>query len=200
MLFTEKTPYFPSNPYSASKASSDHLIRAWYRTYGLPTLVTNCSNNYGPYNFPEKLIPLTILKAITGKSLPVYGKGEQIRDWIYVEDHAKALYLVISKADSGKTYNIGCHNERKNIDVIKIICNLLEELCPVKPKGINYYRDLITYVTDRRGHDIHYAIDASKIEKELGWKPEETFESGIRKTVEWYLNNESWWRNVKDYL
>ncbi|WGL98506.1 dTDP-glucose 4,6-dehydratase [Arsenophonus sp. aPb] len=197
-LFTETTSYAPSSPYSASKASSDHLVRAWQRTYGLPTLVTNCSNNYGPYHFPEKLIPLMILNAIAGKSLPVYGQGEQIRDWLYVEDHARALYLVISQADAGKTYNIGGHNERKNIDVVKTICDLLEELRPVKPNGVIHYRDLITYVTDRPGHDIRYAIDASKIEQELGWKPQETFESGMRKTVEWYLSNETWWRHVQD--
>ncbi|MGP1957919.1 MAG: dTDP-glucose 4,6-dehydratase [Arsenophonus sp.] len=195
-LFTEKTAYAPSSPYSASKASSDHLVRAWQRTYGLPILVTICSNNYGPYHFPEKLIPLMILNAITGKSLSIYGRGEHIRDWLYVEDHARALHLVISKADPGKTYNIGGYSERKNIDVVKIICNLLEELSPLKPKGINHYYDLITYVSDRSGHDMRYAIDSSKIEKELGWKPQETFESGIRKTVEWYLNNESWWRNI----
>lgn len=197
-LFTETTPYAPSSPYSASKASSDHLVRAWQRTYGLPTLVTNCSNNYGPYHFPEKLIPLIILNAIAGKSLPVYGQGEQIRDWLYVEDHARALYLVISQANAGKTYNIGGHNERKNIDVVKTICHLLEELRPVKPNGVIHYRDLITYVTDRPGHDMRYAIDASKIEQELGWKPQETFESGMRKTVEWYLSNETWWRHVQD--
>lgn len=197
-LFTETTPYAPSSPYSASKASSDHLVRAWQRTYGLPTLVTNCSNNYGPYHFPEKLIPLMILNAIAGKSLPVYGQGEQIRDWLYVEDHARALHLVISQADAGKTYNIGGHNERKNIDVVKTICCLLEELRPVKPEGVAHYCDLITYVSDRPGHDVRYAIDASKIEQELGWKPQETFESGIRKTVEWYLNNETWWHHVQD--
>ncbi|UBX29307.1 dTDP-glucose 4,6-dehydratase [Arsenophonus apicola] len=197
-LFTETTPYAPSSPYSASKASSDHLVRAWQRTYGLPTLVTNCSNNYGPYHFPEKLIPLMILNAIAGKSLPVYGQGEQIRDWLYVEDHARALHLVISQADAGKTYNIGGYNERKNIDVVNTICDLLEELRPIKPNGVTHYRDLITYVTDRPGHDMRYAIDASKIEQELGWKPQETFESGMHKTVEWYLSNEIWWRHVQD--
>ncbi|HGJ5892568.1 MAG TPA: dTDP-glucose 4,6-dehydratase [Arsenophonus apicola] len=197
-LFTETTPYAPSSPYSASKASSDHLVRAWQRTYGLPTLVTNCSNNYGPYHFPEKLIPLMILNAIAGKSLPVYGQGEQIRDWLYVEDHARALHLVISQADAGKTYNIGGYNERKNIDVVNTICDLLEELRPIKPNGVTHYRDLITYVTDRPGHDMRYAIDASKIEQELGWKPQETFESGMHKTVEWYLSNETWWRHVQD--
>ncbi|PHM74836.1 dTDP-glucose 4,6-dehydratase [Xenorhabdus kozodoii] len=197
-LFTETTPYAPSSPYSASKASSDHLVRAWRRTYGLPTVITNCSNNYGPYHFPEKLIPLMILNALVGKPLPVYGKGEQIRDWLYVEDHARALYLVVTKAESGKTYNIGGHNERRNIEVVETICELLEELCPEKPAGVAHYRDLITYVTDRPGHDMRYAIDAAKIERELGWAPQETFESGIRKTVQWYLENENWWRRVQD--
>ncbi|WP_241626911.1 dTDP-glucose 4,6-dehydratase [Rosenbergiella epipactidis] len=197
-LFTETTPYAPSSPYSASKASSDHLVRAWQRTYGLPTLVTNCSNNYGPYHFPEKLIPLIILNALSGKPLPVYGYGLQIRDWLYVEDHARALYKVVTEGVVGETYNIGGHNERKNIDVVKTICQLLEELVPNKPNGINHYADLITYVKDRPGHDVRYAIDASKIAKELDWTPNETFESGIRKTVEWYLNNETWWQRVLD--
>lgn len=197
-LFTETTPYAPSSPYSASKASSDHLVRAWLRTYGLPTIVTNCSNNYGPYHFPEKLIPLIILNALDGKPLPVYGDGGQIRDWLYVEDHARALYKVVTEGSVGETYNIGGHNERKNIDVVKTICHLLEELVPVKPAGVAQYTDLITYVTDRPGHDMRYAIDADKIYKELGWKPQETFESGIRKTVEWYLANEVWWSRVKD--
>lgn len=197
-LFTETTPYAPSSPYSASKASSDHLVRAWMRTYGLPTIVTNCSNNYGPYHFPEKLIPLIILNALDGKQLPVYGDGGQIRDWLYVEDHARALYKVVTEGVKGETYNIGGHNERKNIDVVKTICQLLEELVPNKPEGVRYYSDLITYVTDRPGHDMRYAIDAQKIFQELGWKPQETFESGIRKTVEWYLANESWWHRVKD--
>lgn len=197
-LFTETTPYAPSSPYSASKASSDHLVRAWLRTYGLPAIITNCSNNYGPYHFPEKLIPLTILNAISGKPLPVYGDGGQVRDWLYVEDHAKALYLVVTQGKIGETYNIGGHNERKNIDVVKTICELLEELAPNKPEGIRRYQDLITFVTDRPGHDMRYAIDAGKIEKELGWRPQETFESGIRKTVLWYLSNESWWRSVLD--
>lgn len=197
-LFTETTPYAPSSPYSASKASSDHLVRAWLRTYGLPTIVTNCSNNYGPYHFPEKLIPLIILNALAGKPLPVYGKGDQIRDWLYVEDHARALYKVVTEGEIGETYNIGGHNERKNIDVVTTICGLLEELVPNKPQGIAKYVDLITYVKDRPGHDLRYAIDASKIERELGWTPEETFESGIRKTVEWYLNNETWWQRVLD--
>lgn len=197
-FFTETTPYAPSSPYSASKASSDHLVRAWQRTYGLPTMITNCSNNYGPYHFPEKLIPLIILNAISGKPLPVYGKGEQIRDWLFVEDHARALYLVATQAQPGSTYNIGGHNERRNIEVVETICELLEELYPQKPQGVAHYRDLITYVKDRPGHDMRYAIDAAKIERELGWTPQETFESGIRKTVQWYLNNETWWRRVQD--
>lgn len=197
-FFTETTPYAPSSPYSASKASSDHLVRAWLRTYGLPTLITNCSNNYGPYHFPEKLIPLIILNAISGKPLPVYGKGEQIRDWLYVEDHARALYLVATTAQPGKTYNIGGHNERRNIDVVTTICELLEELHPNKPAGVAKYVDLITHVKDRPGHDLRYAIDAAKIAAELGWKPQETFESGIRKTVLWYLNNQTWWQRVLD--
>ncbi|TCL07352.1 dTDP-glucose 4,6-dehydratase [Sodalis ligni] len=197
-LFTETTPYAPSSPYSASKASSDHLVRAWHRTYGLPTLVTNCSNNYGPYHFPEKLIPLTILNAIAGKPLPVYGNGAQIRDWLYVEDHARALYQVVTTGVVGETYNIGGHNERKNIDVVRTICSLLDELVPSKPAGISHYTDLITYVTDRPGHDLRYAIDGAKIKRELGWQPFETFESGLRKTVEWYLNNRTWWQRVQD--
>jgi len=197
-FFTETTPYAPSSPYSASKASSDHLVRAWQRTYGLPTLVTNCSNNYGPYHFPEKLIPLMILNAIAGRPLPVYGDGQQIRDWLYVEDHARALYLVATEGTPGETWNIGGHNERKNLDVVTTICDLLEELVPVKPQGVQQYRDLITRVPDRPGHDLRYAIDASKIERELGWAPQETFESGIRKTVEWYLANEGWWKQVLD--
>lgn len=174
------------------------MVRAWLRTYGLPTIVTNCSNNYGPYHFPEKLIPLIILNALAGKPLPVYGKGDQIRDWLYVEDHARALYKVVTQGEIGETYNIGGHNERKNIDVVTTICGLLEELVPNKPQGVNKYVDLVTHVKDRPGHDLRYAIDASKIERELGWTPEETFESGIRKTVEWYLNNETWWHRVLD--
>ncbi|MDF1629703.1 MAG: dTDP-glucose 4,6-dehydratase [Alcanivoracaceae bacterium] len=197
-LFTEQTPYAPSSPYSASKASSDHLVRAWLRTYGLPTLITNCSNNYGPYHFPEKLIPLMILNALEGKPLPVYGKGNQIRDWLYVEDHARALYKVVSEGKIGETYNIGGHNEKQNIEVVHILCELLEELCPQKPEGVQHYKDLISYVKDRPGHDLRYAIDASKIEQQLGWVPEETFESGIRKTVNWYLNNQQWCKNVQD--
>ena len=197
-LFTETTSYEPSSPYSASKASSDHLVRAWLRTYGLPTIVTNCSNNYGPYHFPEKLIPLMILNAIDGKPLPVYGDGMQIRDWLYVEDHARALYKVVTEGEIGETYNIGGHNEKANIEVVKTICSLLEEFVPKKPEGVLQYQDLITYVTDRPGHDVRYAIDASKIERELGWTPEESFETGIRKTVEWYLNNKQWWSRVLD--
>ncbi|ENN6197681.1 dTDP-glucose 4,6-dehydratase [Vibrio vulnificus] len=197
-LFTETTSYAPSSPYSASKASSDHLVRAWLRTYGLPTIVTNCSNNYGPYHFPEKLIPLMILNALEGKALPVYGDGMQIRDWLFVEDHARALYKVVTEGVVGETYNIGGHNEKANIEVVKTICSLLEELVPNKPQGVAQYLELITYVKDRPGHDVRYAIDASKIERELGWKPQETFESGIRKTVEWYLNNKEWWSRVLD--
>ncbi|AOS97194.1 dTDP-glucose 4,6-dehydratase 2 [Microbulbifer aggregans] len=202
-LFTETTPYEPSSPYSASKASSDHLVRAWLRTFGLPTIVTNCSNNYGPYHFPEKLIPLMILNALAGKALPVYGDGSQIRDWLYVEDHARALVKVVTEGQVGATYNIGGHNERKNIDVVKTICSILEELAPENPNSKKTgneggFESLITYVADRPGHDVRYAIDASKIERELGWVPAETFESGIRKTVQWYLNNESWWQRVLD--
>jgi dTDP-glucose 4,6-dehydratase len=192
-MFTEKTSYAPSSPYSASKASSDHLVRAWTRTYGLPTIVTNCSNNYGPYHFPEKLIPLVILNALEGKPLPIYGKGDQIRDWLYVEDHARALYTVVTTGAVGETYNIGGYNEKKNIEVVHTICDLLDEIVP---REISY-REQITYVTDRPGHDRRYAIDAQKISAELGWKPQETFESGIRKTVEWYLNNQEWVSNVK---
>ncbi|EOT1170101.1 dTDP-glucose 4,6-dehydratase [Cronobacter dublinensis] len=192
-LFTEKTAYAPSSPYSASKASSDHLVRAWLRTYGLPTLVTNCSNNYGPYHFPEKLIPLVILNALEGKPLPVYGKGDQIRDWLYVEDHARALYTVVTQGQVGETYNIGGHNEKKNLDVVLTICDLLDE---IKPKATSY-REQITYVADRPGHDRRYAIDADKISRELAWQPQETFESGIRKTVQWYLDNTQWVENVK---
>ena len=197
-LFTEATAYAPSSPYSASKASSDHLVRAWGRTYGLPIIITNCSNNYGPYHFPEKLIPHIILNALQGKPLPVYGDGSQIRDWLYVQDHARALVKVVTEGNVGETYNIGGHNEKKNIQVIEVICELLEELAPQKPPGVGLYRDLIEFVTDRPGHDTRYAIDASKMQSELGWTPEESFETGIRKTVEWYLNNESWWRRVLD--
>jgi len=197
VLFTETTAYAPSSPYSASKAASDHLVRAWGKTYGLPALLTNCSNNYGPYHFPEKLIPHIILNALAGKSLPVYGDGMQIRDWLYVDDHARALTTVIESGQIGETYNIGGHNEKANIDVVKYLCCLLEELAPdKKPEGVERYEDLITFVTDRPGHDQRYAIDATKIEKELGWTPDETFETGMRKTVLWYLENQSWWSNV----
>ncbi|MDK9429133.1 dTDP-glucose 4,6-dehydratase [Gallibacterium anatis] len=197
-LFTETTPYAPSSPYSASKASSDHLVRAWHRTFGLPTIVTNCSNNYGPYHFPEKLIPLMILNALSGKPLPVYGNGMQIRDWLFVEDHARALYKVVTEGEVGETYNIGGHNEKANIEVVRAICQLLEELAPNKPANVKHYVDLITFVTDRPGHDLRYAIDATKIGQELGWHPQETFESGLRKTVEWYLKNKTWWSRVLD--
>ncbi|WP_254795385.1 dTDP-glucose 4,6-dehydratase [Arsukibacterium indicum] len=197
-LFTETTPYAPSSPYSASKASSDHLVRAWHRTYGLPVIITNCSNNYGPYHFPEKLIPLIILNALAGKPLPVYGKGNQIRDWLFVEDHARALYKVVTEGKVGETYNIGGHNEKQNIEVVQTLCALLEELAPDKPAGVARYQDLITYVADRPGHDLRYAIDAGKIEQELGWKPQESFESGLRKTVQWFLANKSWWQAVLD--
>ncbi len=196
-LFLETTPYAPSSPYSASKAASDHLVRAWQRTYGLPTLVTNCSNNYGPYHFPEKLIPHMILNALHGKPLPVYGDGSQIRDWLYVEDHARALIAVVTRGQVGETYNIGGHNEQKNLQVVQEICALLETLAPErKPAGLAHYRDLITFVTDRPGHDARYAIDAGKIERELGWRPQETFDTGLRKTVQWYLDHEDWWQRV----
>jgi dTDP-glucose 4,6-dehydratase len=195
-LFTEETPYSPSSPYSASKAASDHLARAWGRTYGLPVMITNCSNNYGPYHFPEKLIPHIILNAIHGTPLPIYGDGSQIRDWLYVEDHAKALIKVVNEGKVGETYNIGGHNEKTNLEVVETICDLLEELAPEKPVGVKSYRDLITFVKDRPGHDARYAIDASKIERELGWVPEETFETGLRKTVQWYLDNRQWWKRV----
>lgn len=194
-LFTETTPYQPSSPYSASKASSDHLVRAWQRTYGLPTLITNCSNNYGPCHFPEKLIPLIILNALEGKALPIYGKGNQIRDWLYVEDHARALYQVVTEGEVGETYNIGGHNEKQNIEVVHTVCALLDELCPQSPH--RPHAQLITHVQDRPGHDVRYAIDASKIQRELGWTPVETFESGIRKTVQWYLDNPEWVNRVK---
>ncbi|MZR64152.1 dTDP-glucose 4,6-dehydratase [Alcanivorax sp. DP30] len=197
-LFTESTPYAPSSPYSASKASSDHLVRAWRRTYGLPTLITNCSNNYGPYHFPEKLIPLMILNALEGKPLPVYGKGTQVRDWLYVEDHARALYKVVTEGRVGETYNIGGHNEKQNIEVVHALCALLEELVPEKPENVKNYHDLITHVQDRPGHDLRYAIDANKMACELNWKPAETFETGIRKTVEWYLSNSEWCQHVQD--
>ncbi|WP_223533134.1 dTDP-glucose 4,6-dehydratase [Pseudomonas sp. BF-R-30] len=197
-LFTETTPYAPSSPYSASKASSDHLVRAWQRTYGLPVLVTNCSNNYGPYHFPEKLVPHVILNALAGKPLPVYGDGSQIRDWLYVEDHARALVEVVSKGIVGETYNIGGHNEKRNLEVVEAICELLDELVPLEAdrEQTRSYKELITFVKDRPGHDRRYAIDASKIERELGWVPQETFETGLRKTVQWYLDNRQWWQRV----
>lgn len=194
-LFTETTSYAPSSPYSASKASSDHLVRAWHRTYGLPVIVTNCSNNYGPYHFPEKLIPLVILNALDAKPLPVYGNGQQIRDWLFVEDHARALYKVVTEGVVGETYNIGGHNEKQNIEVVKTICNILDELKP-QANG-QTYESLITFVKDRPGHDLRYAIDATKIQNELGWTPTETFETGIRKTVEWYLNNQEWVAHIQ---
>ncbi len=197
-FFTESTPYAPSSPYSASKASSDHLVRAWGRSYGLPILLTNCSNNYGPYQFPEKLIPLMIINALAGKSLPIYGDGLQIRDWLYVDDHARALYQVLIKGKSGSSYNIGGHNEKRNIEVVHALCALLEELAPSKPKGLARYQDLIISVKDRPGHDQRYAIDATKIKQDLGWVPQENFESGLRKTVQWYLANHDWWQRVQD--
>jgi dTDP-glucose 4,6-dehydratase len=195
-LFTEETPYSPSSPYSASKAASDHLVRAWGRTYGLPVIITNCSNNYGPCHFPEKLVPHIILNAIHGKPLPIYGDGLQVRDWLYVQDHAKALIKVVSEGEIGETYNIGGHNEKTNLEVVEAICELLEELAPKKPSGVQSYKDLIAFVKDRPGHDARYAIDASKMECELGWVPEETFETGLRKTVQWYLDNRHWWERV----
>jgi len=191
-FFTEETPYEPNSPYSASKASSDHLVRAWHHTYGMPVVTTNCSNNYGPYHFPEKLIPLVILNAVNGKPLPIYGKGDNIRDWLYVEDHARALYLVMNEGSLGETYNIGGWNEKTNLEVVHAICTILDELCPQSAP----YSSLITFVKDRLGHDQRYAIDAGKIERELGWKPQETFETGLRKTVEWYLSNQDWVANV----
>jgi len=193
-LFTEETPYAPSSPYSASKASADHLVRAWYRTYGFPIVLTNCSNNYGPYHFPEKLVPLMILNALEGKPLPVYGQGTQIRDWLYVEDHARALHQVVTEGKIGETYNIGGHNEKPNIEVVHMLCDLLDEMVPGKIR----YRELVTFVEDRPGHDRRYAIDASKIQRDLGWVPQETFETGMRKTVEWYLANRDWCARVQD--
>jgi dTDP-glucose 4,6-dehydratase len=195
-IFTENTPYAPSSPYSASKAASDHLVRAWERTYGLPTIITNCSNNYGPFHFPEKLIPHIIISALQGKPLPIYGNGLQIRDWLYVDDHAKALIKVITEGKSGDTYNIGGHNEKTNLEVVEAICDLLEELVSNKPLGVYQYKDLIKFVKDRPGHDTRYAIDATKIYNNLGWKPQETFETGLKKTVKWYLKNTDWWESV----
>lgn len=196
-LFTENTSYDPSSPYSASKASSDHLVRAWHRTFGLPVVLTNCSNNYGPYHFPEKLIPLIILNALEGKPLPVYGDGSQIRDWLYVEDHARALYQVVTTGKLGETYNIGGHNEKKNIDVVKTICAILDQKVLTKPNGISKFEELITFVKDRPGHDLRYAIDAGKIQRELDWTPQESFETGIEKTVDWYLANQEWCERVQ---
>ena len=193
-MFLETTSYEPSSPYSASKASSDHLVRAWLRTYGLPTIVTNCSNNYGPYHFPEKLIPLVILNALEGKDLPIYGKGDQIRDWLFVEDHARALYKVVTEGKVGETYNIGGHNEMKNLEVVDMICEILDTLVPKS----SAYTEQIIYVQDRPGHDRRYAIDSSKMQRELNWTPEETFETGLRKTVQWYLDNSIWCQNVQD--
>jgi dTDP-glucose 4,6-dehydratase len=195
-LFTEQTSYKPNSPYSASKASADHLVRSWNRTYGLPVVLTNCSNNYGPYQFPEKLIPLIILNAINGKPLPVYGDGEQIRDWLYVEDHAQALVLVALEAKIGETYNVGGNNQMRNIQVVELICDLLEKLRPQKNAGIEYYRNLIKFVIDRPGHDFRYGVDTSKIRRELGWVPKENFKTGLRKTVEWYINNKVWLQNI----
>lgn len=197
-LFTEETSYAPSSPYSASKASSDHLVRAWQRTFGLPVVLSNCSNNYGPYHFPEKLIPLMILNALAGKPLPVYGNGQQVRDWLYVEDHARALVRVALEGQNGETYNIGGHNEKTNLEVVHTLCDLLDELAPDRSSEPTPYRELITFVADRPGHDLRYAIDAGKIERELGWRPAETFETGLRKTVQWYLNNREWWQRVQD--
>ena len=197
-FFTEETSYSPSSPYSASKASSDHLVRAWHRTFDLPILITNCSNNYGPYHFPEKLIPLTILNALKGNPITVYGKGNQIRDWLFVEDHARALMEVLLKGKIGRTYNIGGNNEKRNIDVVNHICDILEDLYPQKLPGINSYRDLIIHIADRPGHDKRYAIDASRIKNELGWSPKESFETGIYKTVKWYIENEQWWQKILD--
>ena len=197
-FFTEETRYNPSSPYSASKASSDHLVSAWYRTYGLPVLITNCSNNYGPFQFPEKLIPHMIFNALEFNSLPVYGNGKQIRDWLYVDDHVRALLTVASKGEVGETYNIGGNNEIQNIDVVHKICNILDEFMPIKNNNIDSYSELITYVKDRPGHDVRYAIDASKIFNNLGWEPLENFESGIRKTIEWYLNHHNWSDNIQN--
>jgi len=197
-LFTEQTSYKPSSPYSASKASSDHLVRAWQRTYGLPTVITNCSNNYGPYHFPEKLIPLVIINALHGKPLPIYGKGLQIRDWLYVEDHANALVTVLKKGKIGETYNIGGHNEKTNLEVVHSICDILNEVISDKPEDLTDFSSLITFVADRPGHDMRYAIDASKIQQDLNWTPKETFETGLRKTVQWYLANKNWWQAILD--
>ncbi len=197
-LFTEQTSYQPSSPYSASKASSDHLVRAWQRTYGLPTVITNCSNNYGPFHFPEKLIPLVIINALQGKDLPIYGEGQQVRDWLYVEDHASALVTVIKHAQVGQTYNIGGHNEKTNLEVVESICDILNKVISNKPAGINDFKSLITFVEDRPGHDLRYAIDASKVKHDLNWTPKETFATGLKKTVDWYLQNKDWWQAILD--
>lgn len=194
-IFTEQTPYQPSSPYSASKAASDHFVRAWYHTYGLPVVLTNCSNNYGPFHFPEKLIPLVTLNALDGKQLPIYGKGENVRDWLYVEDHARALEAVVTGGAIGETYNIGGRAERTNLDVVRTLCAILDEEKP-RPDGKSY-TEQITFVADRPGHDRRYAIDPQKIESELSWKPQETFESGMRRTIRWYLDNEWWWRPIR---
>jgi dTDP-glucose 4,6-dehydratase len=196
-FFTEKTSYSPSSPYSASKASSDHLVRSWYRTFNFPIIVTNCSNNYGPYQFPEKLIPLVIINALQGKNLPIYGNGKQVRDWLYVDDHAKALLHVVLNGKIGETYNIGGQNQLQNIEVVKIICKILDELKPIRNKNISRYEQLITYVSDRAGHDVRYAIDITKIKNQLNWSPVESFSTGIKKTVLWYLNNKQWYEQVK---
>lgn len=197
-LFVETSPYLPSSPYSASKAASDHLVRAWGRTYGLPVIISNCSNNYGPCQFPEKLIPLMIINAIEGRELPIYGQGKQIRDWLFVNDHARALAIILSRGAVGETYNVGGCNEKENIEVVVSICDLLEELNPSSTLGVSSYHDLIRFVEDRPGHDLRYAIDASKLKGDLGWEPLETFDTGLRKTVKWYLNNGSWWRRIMD--
>jgi len=198
VLFTEETSYSPSSPYSATKASSDHLVRAWHRTFRIPTLITNCSNNYGPYQFPEKFIPLIILNALKAKNLPIYGNGKQIRDWLYVDDHARALLHVALKGKISETYNIGGHNELQNIAVVKTVCSILDELVPCKLNGIKKYEQLIVYVDDRAGHDFRYAVDTTKIESELDWTPKETFATGIRKTIQWYFDNKTWCENVQD--
>ena len=195
-IFTEETPYDPSSPYSASKASSDHLVRAWHRTYGLPIIISNCSNNYGPYQFPEKLIPLMILNCLQEKPLPVYGTGENIRDWLFVDDHCDAIHTIIEKGEIGETYNVGGNNEIKNIDIVKTICNLLDNIRP--SENLKSYQELITFVKDRPGHDLRYAIDSSKLQNKLGWSPKETFETGIRKTIEWYLDNKTWWQEIQN--
>jgi len=195
-IFTEETPYDPSSPYSASKASSDHLVRAWHRTYGLPIIISNCSNNYGPYQFPEKLIPLMILNCLQEKPLPVYGTGENIRDWLFVDDHCDAIHTIIEKGEIGETYNVGGNNEIKNIDIVKTICNLLDNISP--SENLKSYQELITFVKDRPGHDLRYAIDSSKLQNKLGWSPKETFETGIRKTIDWYLDNKTWWQEIQN--